>query len=303
MVRLMCMTRSWRTPIGLLFLASGVSAQDTAATGSCPPGAHCSGTSPSHLHDRFQISLSATGVMLNSSIRVDGEAGFGTNIDAEDDLGLARFKLQPRMSLRWHPGRRHELEVGYQVARRTGQKVLSGDIVFGDTTFTLGLTIRPTLRTDQGFLNYRFAFAAKERMQIGFGVGLGAIFFNTSIDALAVVASGGDTLSKPFTVSKSLVGPTAAVGLFGRFRSGDRWYFETDVRAIKMAIGRFDAAVFEGDGAVRYFLSRAVGLEAGYGITALDVDVAPKATGVTAGLSGKVKYSLQNFRVGLVVAL
>lgn len=251
------------------------------------------------LYDKFQINLSATSVILNSNIRVDGKNGTGTDIDAEDDLGMEKTKLQPRGSLRWRPGRRHELEVGYQFARRSSHKTLEREIEFGDSTYDVGAEINSVFNTDQAALTYRFAFTAKERTQIGAALGLGAIFLDVGIDAQG--AAGGKT--GDVAGQKSATGPLGSLGLYGRFLAGDRWFFELDARGVKISIDRFDVGVIEGGGAARYYFSPSFAMDLGYSASAIKVDIGPKEfeSGATGIISGRVKYSLQSIRLGVVI--
>ena len=255
-----------------------------------------------HLYDKFQVGAHFTDVILGSTIRVNGPQGEGTDVDAEDDLGLSKNKVEPRFDVRWRPGRRHELELGYQLARRSGDRTLDKDIEFGDTSFTAGLNVRSRFNTDQAFLTYRFAFTAREKTQIGVGVGLGALFFDTGIDALASATGGGKTDSVFKSASSSLVGPTASLGVYGRFLLGKAWYLEADLRGVKVAIDRFDAKVVEGGVGARYFVSSRVGIEGGYGISSITVDIAPKSD-ASRSASGKIGYSIQHLRLGVVYAL
>src|SRR5678815_347904 len=156
-----------KTPRGTLLAVLGL-----LFLGALPVAAQ-NAKQKANLYDKFQLNLSVTGVILNSDIRIDGSGGTGTDIDVEDDLGMEKTKIQPRFSLRWRPGRRHELEGGYQWARRNADKRLSRDIEFGDSSFTAGADIHSTFNTDLAFLTYRFAFMAKERTQIGAALGLG----------------------------------------------------------------------------------------------------------------------------------
>lgn len=255
-----------------------------------------------HLYDKFQLALSGTVVVLGSDFRVDGNNGQGTDIDAESTLGLPSTKFQPRAALRWRPGKRHELEIGYQFARRKGTKTLTDSIVFDDSTYQAGVTVNSVFNTDQAFLTYRYAFMAHERSQIGFGIGLGAFFFKLGIDALA--SSGSDSVT--FSRQKSFVGPIGSLGLYGRFLSGQRWQFEADLRAIAIKIERIKASVGEASGAARYYVSKSVAIEAGYGISAVKVTVGPRenANPDAAGIeSGKIKFNLQNIRLGIVISL
>jgi len=259
-------------------------------------------SSKNHLYDKLQLDLSGAAVILGSNVRVDGSNGQGTDLDAEDNLGLAKTKFQPRGSIRWRPGRRHQLELGYQFARRTAEKTLERDIVFADSTYPVGLAVNSKFDTDQAFLTYRFAFLAHDRTQIGVGVGLGALFFKIGIDALAAAGSSQVTFSR----SKDFIGPTASLGLFGDFRLSDRWYLESDLRAMKVSIDRIDARVWEANLAGRYFLSDKVGLEAGYGISWLELEIAAKTDGnglIGLNTSGKIKYYLQILRLGVLINL
>jgi len=256
-------------------------------------------TDRNHLYDRFQFSGSLTGVMISPKIRVDAsDSSAGTEVST-DNLGLANKSAEPRLGLRWRPGRRHEIEASYLFARASGTRVLTDTVVFGDSTFAAGLRINSLFNSDQAALTYRFAFRARERSQIGAALGLGALFFKVGIDAVAGATTGGpDTTIVRFAATKSITAPTASLGLYGRWRAGSRWYIETDARALGFAVGRITAAVVEAGAAARYFMSPRLGIEAGYGFTWVKVTLDPRASG--GGLAGQLRYSLQNLRLGIV---
>jgi hypothetical protein len=240
-------------------------------------------------------------VILNSDIRIDGADGTGTDIDVEDDLGMEKTKIQPRFSLRWRPGRRHELEGGYQWARRNADKTLARDINFGDSTFTAGADIHSVFNTDLAFLTYRFAFTAKERTQIGAALGLGVLFLDVGVEALGT--GSGPLSGRSFDVSKSVKGPLGSLGLYGRFLAGDSWQFELDARALKISIDRFHPRVLEAGGAARYYFSKSFAAELGYAASGIRVVVDPKTfeNGSQGIVSGEIKYSLQSVRLGVVI--
>jgi len=248
-----------------------------------------------NLYDRLQVGASITTIILNANIRVDGANGMGTDIDAEDDLGLAKGKLEPRFAVRWRPWRRHEFEGGYQFARRSASRVIDRDITFGDSTYHAGADIGTTLNSDQAFFAYRFAFLAKPRTQVGLAIGFGALFLDAGLDALG---SGGQV---QYSQSQNVTGPLGSVGLYGRFLSGDRWSWEAEARYVHVAIDRFDARVGEGGAAVRYTAWSHVTVEGGYGLSAIKVDIAPATSSGSGSRSGRIKYSLQNVRLGVIV--
>lgn len=259
-----------------------------------------------HLYDRFQGSASGSLLWLGADARIDARDGsVGTDLNVEDDLGLTRTKFQPRLEFRWRPGRRHQLGIGYQVARRSAEKALIKDIEVGDTSFVAGLRVRSVFDSDNLFLTYRLAIMARERTQLGVGLGLGAFFFRVGVDALAGVTAGGDTVSAQYGSTKSFIGPTAAIGLFGRFRVSDRWYLEPDLRYLQVSIDRVTAKVIEGGATAQYYLSPKVGIEGGIGIRGVKVDIGPKTDGglIDLSVSARVKFTETQFRLGVVLPI
>ena len=252
--------------------------------------------STSRLYDKWQIDLSGSALVMGTDIRVDGANSDGTEIDGEEVLGLSREKIQPRASVRWRPGRRHEIELGYQFARRTGEKTLERDVVFADSTYTAGLNLKSTFRTDQVFLAYRFAIRARERTQLGVGIGIGAFPFKLEVDRLAT-AGGSEVISSN---ERSFTGPFGSIGIYGRFLLGDRWYLESDLRGIAIQIDRIEASVWEANLAGRYFLSDKLAMELGYGISAVTLTVDPPED--REGFFGTMDYPVQHIRLGVVLS-
>lgn len=255
-------------------------------------------TAPNHLYDKWQLSASGTLMLYSTSLRIDPDGdGEGTEIDAEDVLGLEATNFEPRLAGRWRFGHRHELEAGWQWADRNSSKTLVDTIFIKDTSFAAGLRVNAKFNTNQLFLTYRYAFVAKEKSQIGLGVGLGAIFLDERIEALAGATGGTDTVTVSYAQEESFPGPTASFGLYGRFRIGNRWYLEPDARALYLKISNVKATVFEGGLAAKYWFSDDFGAEVAYGIGAYSVTLT--RDGTLVDLSGKIKYTNQGIRFGL----
>jgi hypothetical protein len=271
----------------LLFLAAAA-----AILAAAPAIAQEQNTS---LYHKFEISPSVTSAILNSNIRVDSESGAGTDVDAEDDLGLQTVRWEPRIMARWRPGRHHEIEGGYQFARRNNEHQLERTITVRDTTFDAGLNVKTHLNTDIAYLNYRYAIIAKDRTQAGIGLGLGALPFKFGIDALASAGSKEVT----YTAGENLTVPVGALGIYGRFLLGTKFATEVDTRIVKLQIDRFDVQFVQLNAAGRYFPSPRYGFELGAGADAAKVDIGPRE-GANVQVSGRVKYSITNVRLGFV---
>jgi hypothetical protein len=259
-----------------------------------------------HLYDRYQFGVSGSVLWFGDNVRVDSEDGStGTDLSIAEDLGFTTNKFQPRMSFRWRPGHRHELEAAYQFARRSADKTLERTISVGDTSFAAGLQIHSVFNTDNAVLTYRYSIMAHERTQLGAALGLGAFFLKVGVDGLVSASSEDQSASADYAASESFVAPTLALGLYGRFRSGDRWYIAPDIRYLQFTIDRYTPRILEGGLIGQYYLSKKVGLEAGYGLRSLRLDIGPRPEGsiINMSFTGSIRYSENQFRLGVLLPL
>ena len=245
--------------------------------------------SGNHMYDRYQFGLAGSELWFGDNVRVDSDNGsIGTDLDIAEDLGFTSNRFQPRLNFRWRPGHRHELEVGYQFARRSADKTLDRTITVGDTTFAAGLQIHSVFNTDNAVLTYRYAIMAHERTQLGAGLGLGAFFFKVGVDGIASASSENQSASTEYSVSESFAAPTLSLGLYGRFRLGDRWYLAPDLRYLQFTIERFTPRILEGGLIGQYYVSEKFGLEAGLGFVASDSTSVPGPTGRSSTSASRV---------------
>ncbi|HEY9014933.1 MAG TPA: hypothetical protein VIM84_07710 [Gemmatimonadales bacterium] len=258
------------------------------------------------LYPRFELDASGTLLVLSETIRIDPEDESKENreINVEDVLGVSTTSLQPRASFRWRPGRRHELELGFQRAVRSAEKVLVDTVEFRDTTFAAGLRVNSQLRTSQAFLNYRFAFRVRPESQIGATLGLGALLLRQELDAVSGATAGGpDTTIVPYSQTRSFNAPTGSVGVYGRFKLGEQWYLDSDVRAIYVKIDNLKAGVLELGAAARRFFSEKFAAELGYNLGFYTVELERTSDGshfLNIDATGKIKYTVNGFRGGIV---
>jgi hypothetical protein len=94
--------------------------------------------------------------------------------------------------------------------------------------------------------------------------------------------------------------------VYGRWRLGDRWYLDSDIRGVYVKISNLRAGVLEAGLAGRYFFSDKFGAELGYGlgIYAVRLDREGTDDGGFAGIdvTGKIRYNVNGFRIGGVYA-
>jgi hypothetical protein len=292
-------------PVALLGQGPTSSSADAPAVGfRLPDYGSVAQVTRNHLYDKWQFDVSAAMLIVGSTVRIDPDSGTGTEIDLEDDLGLNRTVARPLLAARWRPGHRHEIEVAWVFVNRHGDQTLADTIVVGDTSFSAGARLQSGIRSDQLNLTYRWAFHASETSEVGLGVGLGAQILSLKLDALAGAASGGDTARVEKSYKKNLVGPRPSLGLYGRWRLGERWNIEADARGIYAKISTVTIWDVEAGAGARYWFSNTWGLEAGYtlGLYDMKVDVANSGSVIQYDFAGKFQYSNQKLYLGVNVA-
>ena len=259
--------------------------------------------SVNHLYDKLQIGVSGADVILGTTIQINNSNGTeGTEIDL-GTLGISKNAFSFSAGVAWRPGHRHQLSLGYLHIDRSGDRVLTDTVNFADTSFAAGLKVNTKFAAPTLALDYRFAFLAKEKTQVGFQVGLGALFFDLQIDAVAGATAGGaDTAIVQYSAKKSLTGPTASLGLYGTFRAGDHWYFGVNAGAIGAKISNITATTWVGGADARYFFSDHWAAGAAWSLSGIKVSSEGDGSG-WIDLSGSIKYTFQTFRLGIVYAL
>lgn len=257
-----------------------------------------------HLYDKFQVGLAFTTVLNRSNARVDAsDTDRGTTIDFRDILGISGATVQPAIGLRWKPGRRTEFNLGYQFINQSGDRSIDTTLVVGEDTLSGAIGLKSDLSSDNATFQFKYSIFAKEKVNAGLALGLGAIFFDMKFDGSADLCTGANCAGDSLSVHKQLTGPTASIGAFGQWRVGDRWYVGADARGIGAKVDRFDFSVFEGNLGGQYYLSNRWGLGLGWYYTDVTVDVGAKSDGsVAEDLVGKVKYNYSSVRLAVIGA-
>lgn len=196
---------------------------------------------------------------VSARFRYDAADGTpGTDIDAEDDLGLKKHKVIGRgeVTLRPRPRQRLRLAHYFLSLDRHGGATLTRDIQFGDALFPAGDQVVDALEMSLLALNYSYSFWRGERFELAAGAGM------TMLDARARISSP----SRLSDQRQSQWGVAPALSLEGAWRFADRWYVEGRAQYLKISLSGVDGKVTALDLGVLYRLHRNVLLGAGYSL-------------------------------------
>ena len=170
------------------------------------------GAQPKAGDERAGIILGAFITDRQSNTRFDSDAGDGTDIDMEDDLGLESSTNAARLGGYVWLGKRHRLDGAYFDLSRTASIPIQETIDFGDETFQINTAL--TTESDLTIIkaDYTFAVLAKDRGYLGLTAGL-------------YIAESGFALSQPTlgrAESEDVTAPLPLFGLRGDYAINDR---------------------------------------------------------------------------------
>jgi hypothetical protein len=137
----------------------------------------------------------------------------GTELVAEDDLGLDDEIEQARMEFDFRLGERNHVRIDYFKLNRFGQTVATQPISFGDSEFEEGDQVRSKLDWRVLSLTYTYSLFKAERFEAGAGIGVHVI------EAKAEVGEPGTLNRETF----SDVAPFATVAINASYRISKRW--------------------------------------------------------------------------------
>jgi hypothetical protein len=145
----------------------------------------------SPIHDHFYAYAAFYSPVVHTDMRVDPRNAppgvTGTPVSAERDLGLPGRLNQGRVEFMFRLRERNKLRVDYFEANRSGTRLLTNNLVFGDVTFAAGETLLSSIDWRVFGLTYTYSLYRSERLEIGTGLGVYAL----QAEARGVVPSTG----------------------------------------------------------------------------------------------------------------
>jgi hypothetical protein len=127
----------------------------------------------SPITDHFSLRGTFFPASLSTQLHLDSSAGVpGTQISAENDLGLKSRLNQGRMELIFRLRERNRLRVDYFGSDRASEQDLNRTINFGGRTFGGGDLLQSDLALSMLGFTYTYSVVRTERFEVGVGLGV-----------------------------------------------------------------------------------------------------------------------------------
>lgn len=241
--------------------ASLANAQSSAAT----PAKRTFGPDekPRVIEDRFRLEVSLLGARIDTKLRVDEALALpGTEVDAEDDLGLDDSTLMPQAELTLLPGNRHLIRLSGLSTRRSAQKIIEQEIFFDDEVYEPGERVDSELNLTLFGLTYGYRLLVRDRAEVTatFGIQI------ASVEANAVVRS------RVLRESETGVAPLPLLGVEGRYDFNDRWSAEGRLQYLSVDIEDVDGSILDARTAITWRMNPYLVFGLGYRTFSIDID-------------------------------
>jgi opacity protein-like surface antigen len=251
------------------------------------PGQQASWTTHPALQDRWSVQVGLYSPKVDTTFRLDGSGGqVGTEVSAEEDLGLKERNDMPAILASVRLGERWRLEAEYLSLERENSRALNRTINWGDNSYTLGTTVSSSFRTEIYRLSVGYSFVKDAQKEFGVALGLHATDVTASIAATSVGAETGEMLA-----------PLPTIGIYGAYAPTPRWLISGRVDIFSLKYEEFDGSLVNVTLGVDYRLWRNLGLGLAWRYIDYDLDVTePRFSGsFNYSFSGPLLYLVSSF--------
>lgn len=191
---------------------------------------------PRVAEDKLRAEVLVLSAGLDTTVRIDESLDNpGTEISAEDDLGLDDAKILGQGELTLLPGEHHLLRLSGMAIQRSAQKNIEIEVEFDDEIYEIGERVDSELNLTMVGLTYGYRFIARDRAELTASLGVQV----ADVEANAVVRS------RVVRDAESGVAPLPLVGLEGRFDFSSRWSAEGRVQYLTAEIDEVDGSILD----------------------------------------------------------
>jgi hypothetical protein len=247
--------------------------------------------------DTWGFSLGTFAQAFDSRIRLDGKYGeAGTTIDLEQDLGLPSQQDDFNLKAFYRFTDRSQLRFDFLTWNRSSTRVLEREIRWDDEVYEAGAQVDAQGDGQMYNLIYQYAFFNNGKVNFGLDGGLSTFILDTKVTRHVSVVEGGTGTTQTELHTKIL--PVPVLGLHLEMTLVKRLFWRANAYIFDASVAGYDVKLWEAWTSVDYFVTRNVGLGAGFAATNADINKTGSHGGnwyIRYSYSGLVAYALFTF--------
>jgi hypothetical protein len=218
----------------------------------------------SPITDRFALRVLYFPASISTDLRLDQQNGLqGTELIAEDDLGLSDSKSQGRAEMIIRLRDRNRLRVDYMKVSRLGDRIIDRVINFGDETFRVNDRALTGLEWRSLTLTYTRSLLYTDRFEAGVGLGI----------SILEARARGEITARNIRERQEAVGAFPTFAVDGTWRISKRWSLNARAQRFNTNIDEFQGSLGDYHADVQYRWQRNFAVGLGYSRYHTVVDV------------------------------
>ncbi|MFW2373154.1 MAG: hypothetical protein ACN4GM_08535 [Gammaproteobacteria bacterium] len=209
--------------------------------------------------DRVNFNLGGFLPGRNTKIRIDSKAlGAGTQISAEDDLGMEKKTTASRLDFHFRFNQHHRLDSTYYDLTRKSSNLIDKTIQYGDEIFVINTTIDSDFNFKVLKLAYTYSFVSNSTLDLGVSAGL---FIQDYEITLKQTGTGG------VEEKADLVAPLPVIGLRGTWAISHQWWLRSSAELFAIEYDHYKGRLADIIVSIEHNTFRNVGFGIGYNYT------------------------------------
>jgi len=244
--------------------------------------------------DTWGLSIGGFWQTFNSKVRLNGRNNAtGDWINLEKDLGLDHrlTDLDVQGFYRFSPHSR--LDLSFTSWNREYSKTLERQITWGDAVYDAGITLAASNKANLINLIYKYSFFNNGKVDFGVNGGLSTLTMKTKLTGEGTI-SGGGSVAATLAESKSVIAPIPVLGVHFEMTLAERLFWRAEANFFAANIAGLNGNLTEYLTSVDYFVTRNIGLGAGFSGTRYRITKRDTQAGdffLRYGFNGVIAYA------------
>ena len=228
---------------------------------------------PGDVPDHWRISLGGIAADTYTDAGLGSTtAGIGASINFEDIFGLPDSKSTWRVEANWHFKKRQYLDFGYFELNRSGSRVVSEDVEWGDFIFQAGGEVTADFKSNFPYVAWRYDFLQLPEVRISGSAGLNYLGLESGLAAVGTATDlNGMPISGSVEERVSVAAPVPQIGLQIDWALTKRLAVKMYLRQIYINIADINGGIGESAARLHWWATKNFGISGGLDKESIDL--------------------------------
>jgi hypothetical protein len=244
-------------------LLAALAAAGAASLAAAPASAQA-------LDERFWLEGSGYFPGIETKINVSRTGFPGTDIDAENDLGMDDTDTLPAIYGGWRFSPRWILTGEFYALDREASKTLSRTIEFDGSTYPVGVSLDSKIASNVYRATVGYSFIHNDRSELGASIGLHATDFDIALQGEAQI---GPAVTQVVKRERTFLAPMPTLGVYGTYEITPRVVMNGRVDFLSLDVDEYGGGITNAQASVAYRFTRMFSAGLAYRYVAYDLQV------------------------------